>query len=342
MAMLQATTAGDSRKQIERAMGFQIDEEGLALSLQQLQQELLSPTNKDEISMASGIFVQRDLTLTQDFMPYFFELFQTLVNQVDFKRLAEARFIINDWVEKRTKGMITNLLDGSSLDPLTRLVMVNALYFSGQWKMPFSASMTHPRLFHKEDGQLKTVPMMSQCNRFNYTEFFSPEGHSYDVVELPYHGDTISMFLAAPYEKDVPLSTLVRILNSELVSQWKGNMTRASRLLVVPRFSMESEVDLREPLRHLGISNVFSLGQADFTSFSNQEQLFMSRALQKVKIQVNETGTEASSATGEWASALIMTGRMAPLEIIMNRSFLFVVRHNPTGTILFLGQVTEP
>lgn len=82
-------------------------EEGLALALQHLEQELLSPRNKDEISMASGIFVQRDLTLTQGFMPYFFKLFRTSVKQVDFKSLEKARFIINDWVEKRTKGECT-------------------------------------------------------------------------------------------------------------------------------------------------------------------------------------------------------------------------------------------
>lgn len=167
-------------------------------------------------------------------------------------------------------------------------------------------------------------------------EFLTPDGHYYDILELPYHGETLSMFIAAPYEKQVPLSALTNILSAQLISQWKGNMTRVTRLLVLPKFSLESEVDLRAPLENLGMTDMFRPGQADFSNLSDQELLHVSRALQKVKIEVNESGTMASSST-----VILVSARMAPEEIIMDRPFLFVVRHNPTGTILFLGQVME-
>lgn len=337
LAMLQTTTAGDSLQQIQEAMCFRTEEKGMAPALRRLYKQLLAPWNKDELSAANAIFVQRDLLLTPGFMPHFFKLFRTAVKQVDFSEPQRARFIVNDWVQRHTKGMITDLLSEDAVDPLTRLVLVNALYFNGQWAMPFLPPATHYRLFHRSDGSSFSVPMMAQTNKFNYTEFTSPEGHIYDIVELPYHGGTISMFIAAPYQKEVPLSTLTNILDSELVSQWKGNMTKVLRLLVLPKFSLESEIDLQRPLKVLGVSDVFSPSLADFTSLSDQEQLYVSQALQKVKIKVDESGTVASSST-----AVIISGRMAPEEIIMDRPFLFVVRHNPTGTILFMGQVMEP
>lgn len=336
LAMLQLTTAGETQQQIQAAMRFKIDEQSTAPALRHLHKELMGPWNKDEISTTDAIFVQRDLKLVQGFMPHFFRLFRTTVKQVDFSDVQRARFIINDWVERHTKGMISNLLGEGAVDQLTRLLLVNALYFNGQWKTPFLKSGTHHRLFHKSDGSTISVPMMAQTNKFSYTEFLTPDGHYYDILELPYHGETLSMFIAAPYEKQVPLSALTNILSAQLISQWKGNMTRVTRLLVLPKFSLESEVDLRAPLENLGMTDMFRPGQADFLNLSDQELLHVSQALQKVKIEVNESGTMASSST-----VILVSARMAPEEIIMDRPFLFVVRHNPTGTILFLGQVME-
>lgn len=103
------------------------------------------------------------------------------------------------------------------------------------------------------------------------------------------------------------------------------------------RFSLETEVDLRGPLEDLGMTDMFNPAQADFSSLSDKEQLSVAQALQKVKIEVNESGTVASSST-----AIVVSSRMAPQEVVMDRPFLFVVRHNPTETNLFMGQVMEP
>ncbi|XP_027701987.1 plasminogen activator inhibitor 1 [Vombatus ursinus] len=337
LAMLQVTSGGNTREQIQAAMEYSIEEKGLAPGLRKLYKELMAPWNKDEFSTANAIFIQRDLELVQGFMPYFFKVFRSMVKQVDFTEGERARFIVNDWVQKHTKGMISNLLGEGAVDQLTKMVLVNALYFKGQWKLPFPTKGIHHRLFHKSDGSTASVLMMAQTNKFSCTEFLTPSGHYYDIVELPYHGDTLSMFIAAPYEKEVPLSALTSILDAQLISQWKGNMTKLPRLLVLPKFSLESEVDLKRPLENLGMKDMFRPGIADFTRLSDQEILYVSQALQKVKIEVNESGTVASSTT-----AIVVSARMAPQEIIMDRPFLFVVRHNPTGTILFMGQVMEP
>ncbi|EHB01686.1 Plasminogen activator inhibitor 1 [Heterocephalus glaber] len=337
LAMLQATTGGKTRQQIEAAMGFNIDGRDVAHGHRLMYKELMGPWNKDEVSITDAIFVQRDLKLVKGFMPHFFRLFRTTVKQVDFTEVERARFIINDWVKTHTKGMISDLLGEGAVDQLTRLVLVNALYFNGQWKSPFPEATTRSRLFHKLDGSTISVAMMEQTSKFNYTEFLTPDGEYYDIVELPYHGETLSMFIAAPYKKKVSLSAITNILDAELIRQWKGNMTRLTRLLVLPKFSLESEVDLRKPLEDMGMTDMFRTGQADFTRLSDQELLYVSQALQKVKIEVNENGSVASSST-----AIVTSARMAPEEIILDRPFLFVVRHNPTGTVIFMGQVMEP
>ncbi|XP_003469954.1 plasminogen activator inhibitor 1 [Cavia porcellus] len=337
LAMLQATTNGETRRQTEAAMGFSIDGKGMARSLLQVYKELTGSWNGDKVSITDAIFVQRDLRLVKGFMPYFFQLFRTTVKQVDFTEVDRARFIINDWVKKHTRGMISDLLGEGAVDQLTRLVLVNALYFNGQWKMPFLEAATRPRLFHKPDGSTVSVPMMAQTSKFNYTEFLTPGGDYYDILELPYLGETLSMFIAAPYRKEVPLSAITSILDAELISQWKGNMTQRTRLLVLPKFSLESEVDLRKPLENLGMTDMFRPDRADFTKLSERELLYVSQALQKVKIKVNENGSVASSST-----VVVISARMAPEEIILDRSFLFLVRHNPTGTVIFMGQVMEP
>ncbi|CAI5791658.1 Hypothetical predicted protein, partial [Podarcis lilfordi] len=337
LAMLQMAAAGETRRQIQDSMAFSLDEWGIPRALRWLQKALTDPRNKDVVDTADALFVQRDLELSPGFMPHFHRVFRQTVKQVNFTESEEARRIINSWVQDHTKGMIQDFLPEGTLDHMTRLVLVNAIHFKGLWNLPFPEAATRERLFHKLDGSTLSVPMMEQTAKCNYGEFSSPTGVEYDVIELPYQGETLSMLIAAPFELDTPLSALTNIMDSQLVAEWKRNMTEVTRLLVLPKFSLESEADLRGPLETLGMKDMFDARKANFSSLSDQESLFVAQALQKVKIDVNESGTEASSAT-----AVIIYARMAPLEIVMDRPFLFLVRHNPTGTILFMGQVMEP
>ncbi|KAG8437833.1 hypothetical protein GDO86_008510 [Hymenochirus boettgeri] len=233
--------------------------------------------------------------------------------------------------------MIKDLLGSDSIPPLTRLVMLSAVHFSGKWILPFPEKETRPRPFYRSDGSHVQVQMMANTAKYNYSEFTTPDGEYYDVIELPYEGEELSMLIAAPYEKGVPLSAITDILTSELIAKWKVQMKRATRLLVLPKFSLHSEVDLKKPLGRLGVKDMFSAERADFSRLSSERPLYVSQAFQKIKMEVTESGTRASAGT-----AAILLARMAPLEIIMDRSFLFMVRHNPTGTLLFLGQVMEP
>ncbi|XP_074936556.1 plasminogen activator inhibitor 1 [Phalacrocorax aristotelis] len=336
LVALQLATAGRSRRQLEAAMGFSIDDPGLAAELRVLRQALQGPGHL--LAVAEGLFVGRGLALTPSFAPRFAHaLGPQRLARVDFERGEGARTLLNAWVRGQTQGLIRELLPPGAVGARTRLVLADALYFKGDWMRPFPTAATRPRPFHKADGGVVTVPMMEQTAKFNYGDFETPEGVPYDVVEVPYSGGAVAMLLVAPASPDVPIATLTRLLDAQLVTTWVTNMRLVPRVLVLPRFSLETTWDLRAPLKSLGVQALFDPEAADFTPLSAEEPLVLGQALQKVRMEVTEKGTEAASAT-----AAIVYSRMAPLEILLDRPFLFLVRHNPTGTILFVGQVTEP
>ncbi|XP_067171112.1 plasminogen activator inhibitor 1 [Apteryx mantelli] len=330
LGALQLATAGPSRHQIEAAMGFGINEPGVALELRRLRKQLGGPGQR--LAAAEGLFVARELALAPGVITRFVHTLGRRPAQVDFQQPQQARAILNAWVQNHTQGMIRDFLPPGAAGPGTRLVLATAVYFKGSWLQPFPAAATRRRLFHKADGSTAAVPMMEQTAKLNYGEFATPQGLDYDVVELPYHGGAVSMLVAAPARREAPLAALAGALDADLVAAWAANMTRVPRVLVLPRFSLETAWDLRASLKALGVRAVFEPEAADFTALSAEEPLFLAQALQKVRIEVNESGTEAASAT-----AAVVHSRMAPLEILMDRPFLFIVRHNPTGPITLCG-----
>ncbi|XP_067880049.1 plasminogen activator inhibitor 1 [Heterodontus francisci] len=338
MGMAQLGAAGDTLEQLQAALGYRLEDNSVPMALKHLQKEVTAKSNQDIVYAANSVFIQRSMNLPRAYIKNYRKAFNGWPKQLYFPDSKMATYIINKWVEAQTRGMIPDFLRPGLLDPfLTRMVLVNAIYFKGLWKMPFPAEATHKRVFYKADGTKILVPMMSLSAKLNASEFVTPSGLDYDVIELPYHGETLSMYIVAPFQKEDPLSALTDIITAPLVNEWKNTLETVKRQLVLPKFSLNSETDLRNTLMDMGITDMFHAGKADFTKISKTEQLFVSKALQKVKIEVNESGTKASAAT-----AAILYERMAPLEVVIDRPFLFLVRHNPTGTILFMGQVMEP
>ncbi|XP_038144069.1 plasminogen activator inhibitor 1, partial [Cyprinodon tularosa] len=219
----------------------------------------------------------------------------------------------------------------------TRLVFLNALHFQRLWKVPFDPKLTQERMFHCANGSSVPVLMMRLTNNFNYGEFVTVDGVDYDVIEVPYEGDSLSMLLVSPFEPDVPLSALSADLSSQRVRQWRSELRNVRRQLAMPRFSLNSEVDLKGTLLKMGLGEIFNLATSDFTRITSDERLCVSKVLQKVKMEVNERGTEGASAT-----VAVMFSRMAVQEITLDRPFLFLIQHKHTGALLFMGQFNHP
>ncbi|KAM9836481.1 plasminogen activator inhibitor 1 [Aulostomus maculatus] len=334
LAMAQLGAGGNTRRALNTAMGFSLQERGMSRQQRLLQRDLSS---EEGVEIAGGVMVERKMSLEKGYRRALSKAFQTHPHQVDFAKPEQAVAIINSWVSDHTAGSIPEFLAPGSLTDETRLVLLNALHFQGLWKVPFEPKLTQERMFHCANGSSVPVHMMRQTNRFNYGEFVTADGVDYDVIEVPYEGDSLSMLLVSPFEPEVPLSMLSADLSSERIQQWRAELRSVKRQLAMPRFSLTSEVNLKSALINMGLGEIFSLAAADFTRITTDERLCVSKVLQRVKIEVNEEGTKGAAAT-----AAVMFSRMAVEELTLDRPFLFLIQHKPTGAVLFMGQFNHP
>lgn len=333
LGMAQVGAHGSTLKTLKKHMGYSLQDRGMSRQQRLLQRDLAS---EDGVEVASAVMVDRKVILEKVFRRSISKAFQSVPHQVDFSRPDTALQVINSWMSDNTGGMIPNFLQSGVLSDQTRLVLLNALHFHGLWKNPFDPRLTAEGTFHTANGSKVSASMMRSTQKFNYAEFVTNKGIEYDVIEVPYDGDSLSMLIISSFESDVPLSALIEELNSNKIQDWRKQLRKVNRELVIPRFSFETEVDLKTPLCNLGLGEIFSK-TADFSRIATEEPLSVSKILQKVKIEVNEEGTEGSSAGG-----VIIYARMAIAEHILNRPFLFLIQHKSTGTVLFMGQVNQP
>ncbi|XP_071328027.1 glia-derived nexin [Trachinotus anak] len=334
LGMLLPGAYGETRKQI--ISGLRYKKNGPYRMLKKLH-KALTKSNQNSVQIANAIFSQEGYRMKPSFEATNRDNFQSDIRSLDFSNPQRAASEINDWVNNKTKGHISNLINPSMLDPaMTRLVIVNSIYFKGLWKSRFQPTNTKMRPFTGGDGNVYSVPMMSQLSVFNMGMATTPQGLKYSVIELPYHGNSISMLIALPSDEDTPLSSLIPHISTATVQSWTKLMRMRKVHLVIPKFSADAEVDLKASLSALGITDMFSEAEADFRHIS-AEPLYVSKALQKAKIVVNEDGTKAAAAT-----AAVLLARSSPPWFTVDRPFLFLIRHNPTGTILFMGQINQP
>ncbi|XP_029026858.1 glia-derived nexin [Betta splendens] len=335
LGMLLAGAHGRTRKQMVSALRYK--KNGPYKMLRKLHKSLTAKSNQDAVLIANGLFSQEGFSMEPGFVRENKENLECKTSSLDFSNPQAAADEINEWVRNSTRGHISGVIRADMLDPaLTRLVAVNSIYFKGLWKARFLPVNTKMKDFHAADGTVSAVPMMSQLSVFKMGVDSTPLGVRYSVIELPYEGNRLSMLIVLPYDEDTPLSRMIPHINTSTVRDWTQVMRMRKVHLVIPKFSADAEVDLKAPLSALGLTDMFSQGRADFKHLS-AEAVYVSNALQKAKIEVNEDGTKASAAT-----TAILMARSFPPWITVDRPFLFLIRHNPSGTILFVGQINKP
>ncbi|XP_077468327.1 glia-derived nexin [Stigmatopora argus] len=335
LGMLLPGGHGETRRQVLRALRFK--KNGPYRMLRKLHKTLTAKSNQDAVLIANGIFGKEGFPIQPTFVATNKANFQAESRSMDFSDPQGAADKINTWVSNKTRGHITSLIKADMLDSaMARLVIINSIYFKGLWKSRFQSENTKMRPFTGGNGNVFKVPMMSQLSIFNISIATTPQGVTYKVIELPYHGNTISMLIILPTEVDVPLSYVIPHINSATVQSWNNLMHMRKVHLLFPKFTANVEVDLKAPLTALGITDMFSQDKADFRHLSS-EPVYVTKALQKAKIVVNEDGTKAAAAT-----AAILMARSSPPWVSVDRPFLFLIRHNPTGTLLFMGQINQP
>lgn len=336
LGMLQLGADGRTKKQLTLVMRYSVN--GVGKHLKKINKAISSKKNKDIVTTANAVFAQSGFRMQAPFIARSKDVFQCEVRSLDFKNPTSACDSINAWVKNETRGMIDSVLSPDLIDSaFTRLVLVNTVYFKGLWKSRFQPENTKKRTFVGADGKSYQVPMLAQLSVFRCGSASTPGDLWYNFIELPYHGESISMLIALPTETSTPLSALIPHISTNTIDSWMSIMVPKRVQVILPKFTAEAQTDLKEPLKYLGLTDMFDPAKANFSKITKSESLHVSHVLQKAKIEVSEDGTKASAAT-----TAILIARSSPPWFIVDRPFLFFIRHNPTGAVLFMGQINKP
>ena len=345
LAMTYAGTNGATESQLGSAMHFDLPEaelhpafNALDLTLAGRAAEVPEPDTGEpgdafELSLVNQLFGQTGYPFESPFLDTLALNYGAGMRLLDFQADPEtSRSLINDWVEAVTQERIEDLLPPGSISDLTRLVLVNAIYFKASWWAPFEASATTDQPFSLLSGGTVTVPTMHGELE---TRFGSGDGFA--VVDLPYVGEQLTMTLLVP---DAGRFTELRDgLRVETLDAALADLTVHQVTLAVPKFSFRTELDVVPPLQALGVIDAFDPLLADLSGMSTASELYVSGVYHQAFVAVDEAGTEAAAAT-----AVVVGDESEPphAELIVERPFLFLIRDRPTGALLFLGQVVDP
>jgi serpin B len=335
MALAQSGARGATEQQIASTLHSPGQPE-LRFALSALRASLTEAGRQKhvELATATGLWAQQNCGFTSSFLQQAREAFSAEVQLVDFESRSTAlRGQINSWVSRQTRGKIEEALPAGMPSADTRLVFVNTLYFKGQWASRFSRSHTRKQPFHVSRSQSVTVPMMRQSQVARYAESDAAQ-----MVELPYVGLNLSMIVLLPRLPD-GLPTLERQLSWDQITNWTATAGVRTVDLELPRFKLSSRLPLMPPLRGLGLTDPFDPAKADFAGMSTNRPLYINFLQQCALVEVNEEGTVAAAAT---SGGLACSAQPRPATFHADHPFLFFIRDNQTGAILFLGRVTNP
>lgn len=289
-----------------------------------------------EVVLANSLWGQKDIGFRSPFLKTCRSQYGALLSQVDFENAPQAALDINAWASKATGGKIENLYPANGIDKSTRLVLASAAYFKASWQFPFDKAKTQSAPFHRAQGKAQEVPMMEMQTLLTYGE-----SKTLQAVELPYRSRELSMIVVLPKRAN-GLAELEESLNEGQMTQILSWVKPQEVRVILPRFKFDSEFGLAGALQELGMNDAFSAGIADFTGIADGE-LFVGAVRQKSHVEVNEEGTEAAAAAAvEVRDSAMPKGSPEPFLFRADHPFIFLIRHNPTGAILFMGRVARP
>jgi len=332
---------GKTREELQEVLGTSemtmaaVNEANLNLS-----QVLHSGTSNVVLNSANAVWYRKGIPVKPEFLACNGRFYQAKVEGLDFNAPASVG-IINAWVNEVTRGRIPSIVDGP-IGMETDLYLANAVYFKGRWHAQFDPAATTDRVFHLPGDQERKVPMMVRTDDFDYHA-----GAGYQVVRLPYRGWKMAMYIVLPEAGSSPEKVLATIAGQDWqcivhAHMWPSQEVSPAPMVpgtvVLPRFKLDYRVELRPPLRALGLKHTFE--DTDFSGMSSGYH-FAGGAVQKAFVEVNEEGTEAAAAM----ETFFVKGVRTPFEMIVDRPFLFVIHcaeRGGSGSILFMGVVFDP
>lgn len=280
--------------------------------------------------IANSIWYKQGYSIEQAFLDANRTYYDATVEALDFASpTAPAR--INDWVSQQTNGVIDRIVE--QIPDYMRLYLINAIYFKGDWTRQFDPGRTQPRAFYLLDGSTVNVPTMTHGEEVEIGIAYRATGL---VIDLPYGGQAFSMTIILPRDT-VNVDDLVGQLTAEQWDDWIGALEPGKGMIFLPKFELTNDLMLIPSLRALGMGVAFDPLAADFSRIHSPPELFITEVKHKSFVSVDEEGTTAAAATSVGGG--VTSG---PPVFFINRPFLFALRENLSGTILFMGVIRDP
>lgn len=293
--------------------------------------DLAAPDPKVRLALANSLWADIRETLNPEFVAQNRETFRAELANLDFSKAIEAARTINTWVEGKTEDKIKDLLTPDNVLGAV-LVLVNAIYFKGEWQEQFDKALTQEGDFTLLDGSRKRLALMQQGGEYRYYE-----DEAVQVVELPYGEGRVGMLIALP-KQNADFGTFAATVDAAQVDAWATRLWSRPGDIVLPRFKVNYRAELNRPLIEMGMGIAFGLGPVDFSGIV-PGPLFISLVIHQAFMEVNEEGTEAAAAT---AVVMVRGLPMSRFRMVVDRPFFCAIRDNATGALLFMGWVTDP
>ncbi|NP_001164754.1 serpin B13 isoform X1 [Oryctolagus cuniculus] len=353
IGMILLGTRGATASQLQKVFHFEKDTDSTRIKtgekeigetekihqyFQKFLTEISKLSNEYELNITNRLFGEKTYLFLQKYLDYVEKYYHASLEPVDFLNAAdETRKKINSWVELQTNENIKDLFPDGSLSSATKLVLINTVYFKGQWDREFKKENTKEEKFWLDKSTSKSVLMMTQCHSFSFTLLEDLQAR---ILGIPYKNNDLRMFVLLPNDID-GLEKIINKITPENLIEWTspGHMEERNVNLHLPRIEVEGSYDLEPVLPGMGLEDAFSECQADYSGMCLLSGLHAQKFLHRAFVKITEEGTEAAAATG---IGFAVTSASGYEDFHCNHPFLFFIRHNESNSILFFGRYSSP
>jgi serine protease inhibitor len=349
LAMTYAGAGGETDTQMAEKLSFTVEQPALHEAFAALNADLVARGTAGAdpehgqvaraLHIANALWGEQTYPFSEAYNAQLEQSYGTGLHQSDFINAPEeTREEINAWVAEQTEDRIQDIVPEGNITPDTRLVLANAIYFYGGWEDTFEPEATEDGDFFLLDGSTVTVPFMFQREHLSYAQ-----GNGFQVIEFPYAESDFAFTVILPEDGD--FATVEDGLDSDTLNAALAELASTELLVYLPRFEFEYSASLAPSLQSLGMADAFDPASADFSGMvegTPPEPLYIGDVLHKAFISVDENGTEAAAATVVIGVAGAAPPETEPIEVRIDRPFIFAIRDTQTGTLLFIGRVMNP
>jgi serpin B len=341
LAMTYGGARGETQKQMADTLHFDMPADSIHNNFATLLADLNNDQSNGAIQLAAAdsLWPQEGATFLPDFLKLCGQDYGATITPVDFVGNSEAaRKTINNWVESKTQWKIMDIIGPNLLVTSNQLVLVNAIYFKANWDTDhkFNTNFTQVATFHVSSEKTVLAPLMEQTTGFGIKDL-----PGLQVLEIPYAGGSLSMIVLLP-RKVEGLKDLEAGLTPANIKIWTQDLESKEVHLTLPKFKMASSFRLADPLKALGMGDAFDPNKADFSGMNGKTNFYIGAVLHKAFVDVDEEGTEAAAATAVVMEEAAAAEMEPPDEFRADHPFIFFIRENRTGSILFLGRIVNP